>query len=110
MRNGEKTLLCLVNEAELFVLQPRVSALRINREVVLGTETSVPETDCVPKASLVAQRLKCLPGMRETLVRYLGWEDPLEKEMATHSSTLARKIPRTVERGRLLSMGSQSQT
>ena len=35
-------------------------------------------------ASLVAQRLKCLPEMQETLVRSLGWEDPLEKEMATH--------------------------
>ena len=44
-------------------------------------------------ASLVAQRVKCLPAMRETLVRSLGWEDPLEKEMATHSSTLAWKIP-----------------
>ena len=40
-------------------------------------------------ASLVAQRLKRLPGMRENQVRSLGWEDPLEKEMATHSSTLA---------------------
>ena len=40
-------------------------------------------------ASLVAQRLKHLPAMRETWVRSLGWEDPLEKEMATHSSILA---------------------
>ena len=38
-------------------------------------------------ASLVAKRLKCLPTMRETWVRFLGWEDPLEKEMATHSNT-----------------------
>ena len=44
-------------------------------------------------ASLVAQRLKCLPAMRETRVRSLGREDPLEKEMATHSSTLAWGIP-----------------
>ena len=58
-------------------------------------------------ASLVAQRLKCLPGMRETQVRFLGREDPLEKEMATYSSTLAWKIPRTEEPGRLKSMGSQ---
>ena len=43
-------------------------------------------------ASLVAQRLKHLPAMRETWVRSLGWEDPLEKEMATHSSILAWKI------------------
>ena len=40
-------------------------------------------------ASLVAQRLKCLPPVRETRIRSLGWEDPLEKEMATHSSILA---------------------
>ena len=58
-------------------------------------------------ASLVAQRLKCLPGMQETLVRSLGWEDPLEKEMATHSRTLAWKIPWTEDHGRLQSMGSQ---
>ena len=44
-------------------------------------------------ASLVAQRVKCLPAMQETWVRSLGQEDPLEKEMATHSSTLAWKIP-----------------
>ena len=42
--------------------------------------------------SLVAQRVKCLPTMRETWVRSLGREDPLEKEMATHSGTLAWKI------------------
>ena len=59
------------------------------------------------KASLVAQMVKCLPTMWETQVRSLGWEDPLEKEMATHSSTLAWKIPRTEEPGRLQSMGLQ---
>ena len=57
--------------------------------------------------SLVAQRLKRLPDMWETSVRSLGWEDPLEKEMATHSSTRAWKIPWTKEPGRLQSMGSQ---
>ena len=45
--------------------------------------------------------------MQEIQVRFLGWEDPLEKEMATHSSVLAWEIPRTVEPGRLHSMGSQ---
>ena len=55
----------------------------------------------------MAQTVKCLPTLRETRVRALGWEDPLEKEMATHSSTLARKIPWTEEPGRLQSMGSQ---
>ena len=58
-------------------------------------------------AALVAQRGKRLPAMRETPVQSLGQEDPLEKEMATHSSTLAWKIPRTEEPGRLQSMGSQ---
>ena len=58
-------------------------------------------------SSLVAQRLKHLPVMQETWVRSLGWEDRLEKEMATHSSTLACKIPWTEEPGRLQSMGSQ---
>ena len=51
--------------------------------------------------------VKHLPAMRETRVRSLGWEDALEKEMATHSSTLAWKIPWTEEPGRLQSMGSQ---
>ena len=58
-------------------------------------------------ASQVAQRLKHLPAMRETWVWSLGWEDSLEKEMATHSSILAWKIPRTQEPGRLQSMGLQ---
>ena len=58
-------------------------------------------------ASLVAQRLKHLPTMRETWVRSLGREDPLEKEMATPSSILAWKIPWTEECGRLQSMGLQ---
>ena len=53
------------------------------------------------------QTVKRLPTMWETQVRSLGWEDPLEKEMATHSSTLAWKIPWTEEPGRLQSMGSQ---
>ena len=51
--------------------------------------------------------VKYLPGMWETRVQPLDWEDPLEKEMATHSSTLAWKIPWTEEPGRLQSMGLQ---
>ena len=47
----------------------------------------------LPRASLVAQRVKHLPVVWETTVQSLGWEDPLEKEMATHSVTLAWKIP-----------------
>ena len=58
-------------------------------------------------ASLVAQRLKRLPGMQETQVQSLDREDPLEKEMAIHSRTIAWKIPWAEEPGRLQSMGSQ---
>ena len=57
------------------------------------------------RASPVAQRLKCLPGMQETRVRSLGWEDPLEKAMAPHSSTLAWRIQWREEPGRLLVHG-----
>ena len=56
--------------------------------------------------SLVAQRVKHLPTKQKTWVWSLGWEDPLEKEMATHSSTLAWKIPWMEEPGGLQSMGS----
>ena len=58
-------------------------------------------------ASLVAQTVKNLCAMQETWVQSLGWEDPLEKGMVTHSSILAWKIPWTEEPGRLQSMGSE---
>ena len=61
----------------------------------------------VLSASLVAQIVKCLPTMKETRVRSLGWEYPLEKEMATHASILAWKIPWAEDPGRLQSTGSQ---
>ena len=57
--------------------------------------------------SLMAQMVKCLPAMQETWVQFLGREDTLEKEMATHSNTFAWKIPWTEQPGRLQSMGSQ---
>ena len=60
----------------------------------------------VSGASQVAQMVKNLPAMQETQVQSVGWEDPLEKGMATHSSILAWEIPRTEEPGRLQSMGS----
>ena len=66
--------------------------------------------DTGANSSLVAQMVKCLPAIQETRVWSLGWEDPLEKEMATHSSTLAWKIPWMEETDRLQSTGSQSQT
>ena len=62
----------------------------------------------IRKASLVAKTVKCLPAMRETWVQSLGREDPLEEEMATHSSTLAWKIPWMEEPGRLQTMGSRT--
>jgi len=57
--------------------------------------------------SLVAQIVKNLPAMQETHIQSLGWEDPLEKELATHSSVLAWRSPWTEEFGRLQSMGLQ---
>ena len=59
------------------------------------------------KASLVAETVKNLLALQETQVQSLGWEDPLEKEMATHSSILAWRIPRTEEPGGLQSTGLQ---
>ena len=58
-------------------------------------------------ASLIAQLVKNLPAVQEIRVRFLGWEDPLEKEMATHSSMLAWRIPWAEEPGGLQSMESQ---
>ena len=59
------------------------------------------------RASLVTQMVKNLSAMQETWVQFLGWEDPLEKAVATHSSILAWRIPWTEELGRIQSMGSQ---
>ena len=61
----------------------------------------------VTEASLAAQMVKLLPATRETWIQPLSREDPLEKEMATHSSILAWRITWSEEPGRLLSMGSQ---
>ena len=63
------------------------------------------QIDCGWGTSLVAQTVKCLPAMRETWVQSLGPEDPLQKEMATHSSILAWKTPWMEKPGRLQSMG-----
>ena len=60
-----------------------------------------------PRASPVAQTVKNLPALWEKWVQPLGWEDPLQKGMATHFSILAWRIPRTEEPGNLQSMGSQ---
>ena len=65
------------------------------------------ERKSIRRASLVAQTVKSLPVMQDTQVRSLGWEDALEKGVATHSSVLAWKTPWTEEPGGLQSMGSQ---
>ena len=65
------------------------------------------EVSTSPRASLVAQTVGNLPAMQETWIRLLGQEDPLEKEMATHSSILAWEIPWTEEPCGLQSMASQ---
>ena len=62
---------------------------------------------CVWGASLVARTIKNLPAMKETWDQFLGWEDSLEKGMATHSSILAWRIPWTEEPGGLQSIGSR---
>ena len=63
--------------------------------------------ELLPWASLVAQLVKNLPAMQETRARSLGWEDSLEKGMATHCSILAWRIPWTEEPGGQQSMGSR---
>ena len=70
---------------------------RIKKETDCLADTSVYIYNIwLPRASLVAQLGKILPEMRETWVRSLGWEDPLEKGKATHSSVLAWRVPWTV--------------
>ena len=69
--------------------------------------TTIEDYSIYIGTSLVAQTVNHLPTMLETHVQSLGWEVPLEKEMATHSSILGWKIPWTEDPGRLQSMGSQ---
>ena len=78
------------------------------RNLYAGQEATVRTGHGKRTGALVAQRLKHLPAIWETWVRSLGREHPLEKEMATHSSILAWRIPWTEEPGGLQSMGSQS--
>ena len=79
----------------------------ITQDVASSTCCRVFKVPSHCRTSLVAQTVKHLPTMWETWVRSLGWEDLLEKEMATHSSTLAWKIPWTEEPGGPQSMGLQ---
>ena len=84
----------------------------IKRRLLLGRKVmtnvdSILKSITLPTKVMVAQTVKRLSMMRETWVRSLGQEDPLAKEMATHSRTIAWKIPWTEEPGRLQSMGLQ---
>ena len=90
---------CLVDLGNLISLCACLNT--VNIDIVMCTSVTVF------RASLVAQLVKNLPAVQETRVRSLSWEDPLEKEMATHSSILAWKISWTEEPGGLQSMGSQ---
>ena len=87
------------------------SDFRAQKRKSVTTSTFSPsngqEVMGLDEASLVAQTVKRLPTIRETWVQSLGWGDLLEKEMATHSSILAWKIPWTEEPGKLQSMGLQ---
>ena len=88
----------------------QTSSYKINKswDIIYSVVTTVNNTGLhVWRSSLVAQTVKCLPAMWETWVRSPGREDPLEKEMATHSSILACKISLLEEPGRLQPMGSQ---
>ena len=76
---------------------------------VFGQEPSLHSPLPTPPPNFVGQVVKNLPAMQETeemQIQFLGWEDPLKKEMATHSSILAWRIPWTEEPGRLQSIGS----
>ena len=83
----------------------------VETDFILGGSKITADGDCSHEIKrcllLVSQRLKHLPAMQETWVRSRGWEDPVEKEMATHSSILAWRIPWVEEPGGLQSTGSQ---
>ena len=81
----------------------------MDREACWDTVHVVSELDMTEATqhALVAQMVKKMPAMWETWVRSLGWEDPLEKGMATYSGILGWEIPWTEDPGRLPSMGSQ---
>ena len=79
----------------------------LKNEVLTLKRTNIVLKPFINGASLVALMVKNLPAMKETWVRSLGWEDPLEKGVATHSGLLARRIPRIQEPGWLQSKGLQ---
>ena len=96
----------LISGSFFFLLLDSESSYIIWKQVLCRKHDFSPSL-CLYGASLVAQMVKRLPARWETQVRSLGWEDLLEKEMATHFSILAWRIPQTEEHGRLQSTGSQ---
>ena len=99
--NKSITQISVIKTLQKFIFQNKIQSY-------LTVSTDSNQFDAfIKRASLVAQRVKNLPTMWETHVQSLGREDPLEKEMATHSSTLAWKLPWTEKPGRVQSMGSQ---
>ena len=108
MRHGDKE--CLPYKFVLIFIE-----VQLMYKVVLASAVQQSEsytfiytyTHSFLDSSLVAQMVQSLPAVPETWVRFLGQEDPLEKEMATHSSILAWRIPWTEEPGGLQSTGSQ---
>ena len=87
-----------------------ILALQLTSSVILSKFLNFSGSYPLHRASLVAQMVKSLPEMQRLGVRFLGQEDPLEKEMATQSNILAWKIPWMEEPGRLQSKGTQSDT
>ena len=109
--------ICLFGLVGLVLFKSSISLLTLCLDVLSSTEDEILKLQCAVielsispfGVSLVAQKVKRLPAMWETRVQSLGWEDPLEKEMATHPSILAWRILWILpeEPGRLQSTGSQ---
>ena len=97
----------LRNESRFSVLSERKGPFAATRFGVRIQAFHYAFTNTNTRTSLVAQTVKHLPTMQETWIQSLGWEDLLEKDMATHSSILTWRIPWTEEPGGLQSMGSQ---
>ena len=93
-----KKKLELVSEFSILYIIQTIESLGIN--LTKACKIGIPKT-------IMAQTVKHLSTMQKTWVRSLGWEDPMEKEMAIHFRTIAWKIPRTEKPGRLQSMGLQ---
>ena len=97
----------ILHHSAFFIVQLSHPYMTTGKTIALPRWTFVGKVMSLLFNMQMTQMVKCLPTMGETWIRSLGGEDPLEKEMATYSSTLAWKIPWTEEPGRLQSMGLQ---